>query len=234
MGAPVKSTGLSSTGTVPTARSTQAVGLPRLVVPTDGVVKRALWLYGLHMLLSNGFYLIGYYLLPEGFLRGSPQVAIGAGVSAAPGFWPQLVLTLLLNVGWAAALAVVLNFNQIKGFPMGYLVIIALGVTGGLIPGTNSFAASDLTLYNARDGMALGLSIGGLEMLGYILIAAATVPLGVYQYRSWWRWSGEWAPTKLMRIRDVRLSRGELAALLLGVLVLVVAAVRETLMAVSV
>ncbi len=34
----------------------------------DGVFKRILRLYGLYTLLTNGTYLFGYYLLPEGFL----------------------------------------------------------------------------------------------------------------------------------------------------------------------
>jgi hypothetical protein len=39
----------------------------------DSVFKRVLLLYRLFMLLSNAAYLIGYYLLPEGFLRGGPS-----------------------------------------------------------------------------------------------------------------------------------------------------------------
>jgi hypothetical protein len=38
-----------------------------------GVFSRALLLYGLYTLLSNAFFLIGYYLLPESFMRGSPR-----------------------------------------------------------------------------------------------------------------------------------------------------------------
>jgi hypothetical protein len=199
-------------------------------VPADGVAKRVLYLYGLYMLLSNAFYLIGYYLLPEGFMRGSPQVAVGAQVASAEGFSAQLFLTALLNLGWMVPLGIVLNCNRIKGLPVGYVLVFWLGIIAGLIPGTNSFAASDLTKVNAHDGMALGLSIGGLEMLAYVLIVAATVRLGVYHYRSWWRWSGEWAPTKTMRIRDVRLDRAEWLAVLSGVVSILVAAYLETAM----
>jgi len=129
-----------------------------------------------------------------------------------------------------AVLCVVLNFNQVRGFFVGYLIPITLGVVGGLIPGTNSFAASDLSAYSAREGLAIALSIGGLEMLGYVLIVASTVRYGVYQYKSWWRWGGEWSPTKVMRLRDVRLTRQETLGLLVGILLLIVAACRETAM----
>jgi hypothetical protein len=124
----------------------------------------------------------------------------------------------------------VLNLNQVNGFPTGYLLPISLGISGGLIAGTNSFTASDLTRYNAWDGMALGLSIGGLEMAAYILILAATADLVMYQYRSWWRWSGEYKPVKVRSFRELKLGRSEAIALGVAVLLLLLAAVRETLM----
>ncbi len=39
----------------------------------DSLLKRILILYGTYSILSNVFFLAGYYLLPEGFLRGSPD-----------------------------------------------------------------------------------------------------------------------------------------------------------------
>lgn len=198
----------------------------------ESVFKRVLWLYGLYMLLSNATYLFGYYLLPEGFMRGSPQVAVGRFASTGT-FWSEFALTLLFNLGLMVVISVLLNMNQVNGFPAGYIMPISLGIISGLISGTNSFAASDLKQYNAWDGMALGISVGGVEMLAYILIIASTASLGVYQYRSWWRWSGEWKPTKMMNFRDVRLSRTELLCLIIGILLLIITAYRETVMAVN-
>ena len=43
----------------------------------DHLAVRVLWLYGLYMLISNATFLIGYYALPEGILRTSPQTAAG-------------------------------------------------------------------------------------------------------------------------------------------------------------
>jgi len=195
---------------------------------TDGVGKRAMILYGLHTVLNNGSYLFGFYLLPQGFMRGSPQVAVGGAVAEASAFWSQLVLTVLFNLVLMSGLAVILNLNRVKTLPAGYLIPIVLGITGGLISGTNSFAASDLTRYNAWEGMALGLSIGGLEMLAYVLVVAATANLTVYQYRSWWRWSGEWKPTRVRSFRDLRLTRSEALTLAGAVLLLLAAAYKET------
>ena len=79
--------------------------------------------------------------------------------------------------------------------------------------------------------MALGLSIGNVEMLGYILVIAATVKYGVYHYKSWWRWGGEWKPVKSMKIQDVRLGGDEIVVLVLGIGLVILAAIHETLMA---
>jgi hypothetical protein len=198
---------------------------------SGSVYSRILWIYGLVTLLSNTAFLIGYYWLPEGFMRGSPQTAGGQVVLTAHSFWGQFGLTLLFNLGVTTVVVVVLNFNQIKGVPAGYLYPLFMAISGGLIAGTNSFLASDLTQYNAYEGHAMALSIGNFESLGFIIIIAATVKFGVYQYRSWWRWNGEWKPTKVMNLRDVRLSKPEMVCLAIGILLIIFGAYRETLMA---
>jgi hypothetical protein len=189
-----------------------------------------LTLYGLYTFLSNAAYLLGYYLLPEGFLRGSPQVAAGR-VAATGSFASELALTLVFNVGVVVTLTVILNLNQVRGLPMGVVAIASYAIVSGLVPGTNSFVASDLRTYTAWEGTALGLSIGGLETLAFVLVAAATTSLGVYEYRSWWRWGGEWKAVKSRRLRDLRLSRPEIACLVLALALFLVAAYRETTMA---
>lgn len=193
----------------------------------DSVFKRILCLYGLFTLLSNASFLVGYYLLPEGFMRGSPLMAAGELVASAESFWPRFGLTLLFNVGLITVIGVGANLQQVRNFPAGYLIPIFLGIGGGLIVGTNSFIASDLSRYSVRDGMALGLSIGELEMLAYIITIASTVKFGIYQYRN----LVDWKPTKVKRLRDVRLSRQEILCLIIAVLLLIIAAYRETAMA---
>jgi hypothetical protein len=143
-------------------------------------------------------------------------------------------MTLFINLGIMGAIAIIANFNQVKGFPTGYLIPMALAIPHGLIIGTNSLAADNLDRYaNVREAMALGQTIGGLETLGFILIVAATAKLGVYQYRSWWRWSGEWKAIKVMNLRDVKISRQEVYSLAFGIALLIIAAYRETMMAMS-
>jgi hypothetical protein len=198
---------------------------------TIHVAVRVVWLYGVFTLISNATFFIGYYLLPEGVLRQSPQAAVGRVIAAAPTFMSELLLTLVFNLGLVVTIAVVMNLNRVKGFPVGYLFPFILGVVSGLIPGTNSFAASDLNDFNVREGMALGISIGNVEMLGYLCVIAATVRYGVYEYRSWWRWRGEWKAVKTKAISEVKLSRAEIVTFAVGVGLVIVAAVRETMMA---
>lgn len=197
----------------------------------DHLLQRVLWLYGVYMLITNTAFLFGYYLLPEGSLRRGPQSVAGHMAASADSFAAELLLTLLFNVGVVVTVAIVMNLNRVRCFPVGYIYPIFLGIVSGLIPGTNSFVASDLAGYTVREGMALSLTIGNLEMLGYICVIAATVRIHVYEYRSWWRWGDEWKAIKTKSLRDIRLSRTEWATVLLGIGFVALAAVRETLMA---
>jgi hypothetical protein len=133
--------------------------------PQENVFKRILWLYGLYSLLNLVSFLSGYYLLPEGFMRGSTYSAIGSFVASATSFWGEFGLTLLFNLGIVIVVCILTNLQQLKGIPMGYAVLVVLGIVSGLVSGTNSFSASDLRQFNAWDGMALGMSIGGVEIL---------------------------------------------------------------------
>jgi hypothetical protein len=195
----------------------------------DNVFKRALWLYGLYSLLNLLSFLTGYYLLPEGFMRGSPYSAIGAFVASANSFWSEFGLTLLFNLGTVFIVCILTNLQQVKRIPVGYIVPVIMGIISGLISGTNSFASSDLKLFNAWDGMALGMSIGGIEMLAYVLVISATANIGLYNYESLSQWNGE----KIKNLRDIKLSSSEILFLCLGIFLIIIAAYRETVMAVN-
>ena len=197
----------------------------------DSVFKRILWLYGVYALLSNSFFLVGYHLLPERFMRGGHIGAIADFVVAAESFWLQFGRTLLMNIGIVTVLCIALNLMKVRGFSLGYVLPIFLGITSGLVLGTNSFVLGDLSRYSVREGMALGLSIGEMEMLGYILVIAATTKFGIYERESWWRWSDKF--TRVMSLRDIRLSKQELLFLVVGILLVILGAYRETVMAMS-
>jgi len=170
-------------------------------------------------------FLFGYYLLPEGFMRGTPQFEMGRLVSSFSSFWSQFGLLLLFNLGIAFTLCVLANLQQVYGIPMGSIVLVILGITSGLIAGTNSFSASDLKQFNALDGTALGMSIGGVEMIAYVLAVSATFNIGVANY-TLRQWKGE----KIKTWREIRLCTSEIIFLCLGIILLIVAAYRETKM----
>jgi hypothetical protein len=191
----------------------------------DGVMKRVILLYGAYALVHDVVFLIGYYLLPVGFLRGGPASAAADVVASAPSFAAQLALTLAFNLGVVAAVGVGLNLLRVRDLPLGYVYPLAMGVMTGLVTGTDSFLSPSAMQMPLRAGLAAGLSIGGVEMFGYVCIIAATAGLGLYRYESWWRLTG----TRIRRLRELRLSRSELLVLVLGVTSVVVAACIETL-----
>lgn len=193
----------------------------------ENVFKRFLWLYGLYSLLSMFSFLLGYHFLPEGFMRGSPYSAIGSFVASASSFWSEFSLTLLFNLGTVIVVCILTNLQQFRHVPIGYIVPFVLGIFSGLVSGTNSFVASDLKQFNALDGMALGMGIGGIEMLAYVLVISATANIGLYNYESLRQWQGE----RLKNLRDIKLSVSEMFCLGLGILMIVFAAYRETVMA---
>ncbi len=66
-------------------------------------------------------------------------------------------------------------------------------------------------------------------MLAYVLVISATANIGLYNYRNLWQWNGE----KIKDWRNIRLSSSEIFCLCLGILMIVVAAYRETVMAMN-
>jgi hypothetical protein len=197
----------------------------------EGVVTRVLRLYGAQAILTSGAYLFGFYLLPEGIMRATPSATIvDATFTGADSFWSHMGLTVLWNLVMMGGFIVVANMiARVNGLSLGCLIPIALGVSMGLVSGTNSFLASDMTGYNVWEGQALALSIGGVEALAMVLVAAATANLAMAQYRSWWRSSGEWKPTR-RHFRELRLTRSEIVTLAIAVLLYLAAAYRETSM----
>jgi len=193
----------------------------------EKVFKRVLWLYGLYSILNLFSFLLGYHFLPEGFMRSSPYSAIGSFVATASSFWSEFGLTLLFNLGTVIVVCILTNLQQFRHIPVGYIVPVVLGIVSGLVSGTNSFAASDLKQFNAWDGMALGMGIGGIEMFAYVLVISATANIGLYNYESLKQSQGE----KLKALRDIKLSMSETFCLGLGISMIVFAAYRETVMA---
>ena len=190
------------------------------------VLLRVLFLYGLYTLLHQVVFLIAYFGLPEKWLVGSPWFRIGTW-AAAGGTWSgQFVHTLVTNLGVVCGLCATLNLQRVRGFSVGYFMPIWLGVMTGLVLGTNSFVGMDLRgPLPFLAGTAQATTIGGAEMLGYILVTAATVKLGIYR-RETWRWNDHFE--RVGRLRGVRLEWAEWVALAMGIGLVIVGAWRES------
>ena len=79
-------------------------------------------------------------------MGSSPQMTPGEIASRPESFWAEFALTLIFNLGIGAALGVVLNFNRVNGFPMGYLILL-LGIDADAVLFT--------WLYNSTGGSLL-------------------------------------------------------------------------------
>ena len=190
------------------------------------VLLRVLFLYGLYMLLHQVVFLIAYFGLPEKWLVGTPWLRLGAWAAVGGTWGGQFVRTLATNLGVVCGLCAGLNLQRIRGFSVGYFVPIWLGLMTGLVLGTNSFVKMDLGVpLPFLWGTAHAMTIGGAETLGYILVTAATVKLGIYR-RDTWRWNDRF--TRVGRLRDVRLGWAEWVALAMGIGLVVVGAWRES------
>jgi hypothetical protein len=188
---------------------------------------RVLLLYGAFNLCHNLAYLLGYHLLPPGAMKGThPAYMIASRVAESSSFWSEFGGTLLINLLFMGSICILLNLQRVRATPLGHLVPLFLGLTTGLFLSTNSPAALDLSGVPFLAGTATGLSIGGAEVLGYVCLIAATSGISIYQRQSWCRWEEKFVRTR--SLREVRLSRGELFVLILGLVLIVIAGYRET------
>ena len=65
----------------------------------------------------------------------------------------------------------------------GYVFILAAAIVSGLIAGTNSFTSQVISPYTL-EGWLIALRIQHLELLGYTVIVASTIGLGLQDYGS--------------------------------------------------
>ena len=59
------------------------IDVSKIGLTQEHVLKRALLLYGLHAILFNIFFVFAYYVLPDGFMRSSPQMASAEAVAGS-------------------------------------------------------------------------------------------------------------------------------------------------------
>lgn len=180
----------------------------------------SLWVVGIG--LNMAAWTVGFYLLPEGALQG---IFPGGELISSDGDLGQTILTILLyNVLIAGGLVLTANLFRVGWLPLGYVPALAHWMLFGLFLGTNSFdMAKEATLVPSLTHL-VG-RIGFVEISAYTFIAAASINLFLYRQRSWLDTTTE----KVRAWHQLRLSRCEMIAIGVGVILIVLGAYRESL-----
>lgn len=197
----------------------------RLTQPS--LLRRAAWAYLIYAVLLLAAFAVGYFLLPRGVLRGTPWTAAGAAAATPSSPGAQLLLTVGFNLMFAL-LGVAMNLQRVRGFPAGYLLVFAAGIGSGLVAGTNSFVQQVISPYTL-EGWLVALRVQHVEMLGYTLIVASTIRVGLNEYSSWLPGKAKEQP--IQHWRDIRLSHRELAGVAAGIALILFGAYNETVLA---
>ena len=99
-----------------------------------------LTLLGLGVVIFLAFWILSYYLLPEGVLRGRTASAALSGEEAAGSLLPEFLRIVLLNTFMMALVVAANRLLIIKGFPLGYFPPLVLSAMYAVTLGTNSFS----------------------------------------------------------------------------------------------
>jgi hypothetical protein len=146
---------------------------------SDRVFVRVVSLLMLTMLIFLGCWMIGYYLLPEGILRGKFASAALVGDSAADTFIAEFSRIAVVNLMMLAPIVAGNWIFKHKEIPLGYVIPVIWGGIYALIIGTNSTSIA-MPVRMAPSLMVLERS-GLYEISAYVLAAAATFGISAYR-----------------------------------------------------
>ncbi len=146
---------------------------------SDRVFVRFVSLLMLTMLIFLGFWMIGYYLLPEGILRGKFASAALVGDSAADTFIAEFSRIAVVNLMMLAPIVAGNFIFKHKEIPLGYVIPVIWGGIYALIIGTNS---TSIAMPERMSPSLMILTRSGLyEISAYVLAAAATFGISAYR-----------------------------------------------------
>lgn len=183
--------------------------------------------YAIYVVLLLISFAIGYFLLPRGALLHMPWTA-AADLAGSPGTpVGEFLATVGINLLLALALGVGLNLQRVRGFPTGYTFLFASGLIGGLVAGSNSFTSQAISPYTV-EGWIVSLRVQHLELLGFASVVASTISVGLTDFSSWLPWRAK--ESSIQHWRAIRFTRAEVAGMLLGVVLILVAAYNETVL----
>lgn len=183
------------------------------------LLRRLLSLFALALGLLFLAWWVGYHWLPEAALRGR-SIAANLPLEHLP-LWPRATGIFAWNLLWAGLFAGAANLLRVRRWPLGYVAVLGLWVFFGLTLGTNSF--TEPRAVRPAPSLPLLLQSSGLyEMTAYLLITAATGRQARWEQAGWW-------DGRVKKLSPPPLTRGERALIILGILLIAGAAVREAI-----
>lgn len=168
---------------------------------------------------------VGYYVLPEGILRGK----LSGGLPMNTGSVEVLYLQILgYNLLLPGLLTVLLSLMQVGRYSLGYNVPFLNVILYGLWLGSNSFAVP----MPQRQAPTLAVFVqrtGPYEMIAFLLVAAAFARSGRVRQMSFWRGPVVAVPPAERR----RFGAAEYLAVALAIVILAAANLIEAVMLVE-
>jgi hypothetical protein len=131
-------------------------------------------------------WILSYFFLPEGVLRGRLVGQVLAGNDSAGGsVWLEWLRILAINLGVMLLLIVAPNVFRTEGdYPLGYSTVTLIAIICGITLGTNSFTFS--LGGKIPPTVAIFGGSGLYEITAYVLAAAATTSISKYRLVGKW------------------------------------------------
>lgn len=183
--------------------------------------ERLLSVWGISITLFLLVTAVSYVFLPQGILRGRIPSSglLGQFVNPLEAFTKIFLFNLFMG---GSVYAIICNFFEVDEVPLGYFAIWFSISIFGIIEGTNSFVYPYENIYASLRGF---LRTGLWEFTAYILMTTATTNLVLYKQTSW----TSWKICKIKNPSEIRIERYEKLAYFIGVVILAIAALTETL-----
>jgi len=191
----------------------------------ESLVKRVLCLTCIFLILFVGVTILSYYILPEGILMGKTSGSA----------WDNSDNTIILAVqifAWNSLSVIVVIFASLFGkkkeseqnyLSLGYSVFVLLIIMNAVILGTWSFSveAEAIPLMDRIIGMFDTVHRAGiLEMIGQLFITCSLARIGIVLT------NGKNTYTK--KIKEVYFNKQEIAAFVIGIILMMIAAIIES------
>ncbi len=202
------------------------MGNIRKKLSSNKLKERIVWTAVLFFVLFFGIMVLSYFLLPEGLLKNKNPMQS----------WDNSdnTLILALQIFFYNLLSVIIIFlaslfgqkkaDEANYLSVGYMAFFTLISINSIVLGTWSFSVESeaVPLIDRIAGVFDIVHRAGLwEMAGQLLICCAIAHISIIQS------SGN--ETKKRRIRDIRLTNPEKAALFIGIIFMVIGAVLESI-----